>query len=139
MVSVDDWCHYQQQKGVLPPIALAFYQFRTELLNTFDPSKPTIKTVSTPRTAEKAWKFWKANVPDAVKQAAMAGAIGDGPAAEAYAFADVWATLKDYIPRIMKDPQAYFIQFGLEAKLKSLNIMEIRKPEIGSNGIGKGF
>lgn len=104
VVSVDDWCHYQQQKGVLPPIALAFYQFRKELLNTFDPSKPTIKTVSTPRTAEKAWKFWKANAPDAVKQAAMAGAIGDGPAAEAYAFADVWATLKDYIPRIMKDP-----------------------------------
>lgn len=28
-------------------------------------------------------------------------------------------------PRIMKDPQAYFIQFGIEAKLKSLNIMEI--------------
>ena len=28
-------------------------------------------------------------------------------------------------PRIMKEPQAYFIQFGLEAKLKSLNIMEI--------------
>lgn len=28
-------------------------------------------------------------------------------------------------PRIMKDPQAYFIQFGLDAKLKSLNIMEI--------------
>lgn len=28
-------------------------------------------------------------------------------------------------PRIMKEPQAYFIQFGIEAKLKSLNIMEI--------------
>ncbi len=28
-------------------------------------------------------------------------------------------------PRIMKDPQAYFIQVGIEAKLKSLNIMEI--------------
>lgn len=33
-----------------------------------------------------------------------------------------YANLK---PRIMKEPQAYFIQFGLEAKLKSLNIMEI--------------
>ncbi|MDB4984777.1 MAG: Histidine--tRNA ligase [Patescibacteria group bacterium] len=33
-----------------------------------------------------------------------------------------YANLK---PRIMKDPEAYFIQFGLEAKLKSLNIMEI--------------
>ncbi len=33
-----------------------------------------------------------------------------------------YANLK---PRIMKEPEAYFIQFGLEAKLKSLNIMEI--------------
>ena len=31
----------------------------------------------------------------------------------------------DLKPRIMKDPEAYFIQFGIEAKLKSLNIMEI--------------
>lgn len=28
-------------------------------------------------------------------------------------------------PRIMREPEAYFIQFGIEAKLKSLNIMEI--------------
>jgi histidyl-tRNA synthetase len=28
-------------------------------------------------------------------------------------------------PRIMKEPEAYFIQFGLEAKLKALNIMEV--------------
>ena len=28
-------------------------------------------------------------------------------------------------PRIMKEPEAYFIQFGIDAKLKSLNIMEI--------------
>ncbi len=33
-----------------------------------------------------------------------------------------YANLK---PRIMKEPEAYFIQFGLDAKLKSLNIMEI--------------
>ena len=33
-----------------------------------------------------------------------------------------YANLK---PRIMKEPEAYFIQFGLEAKLKSLNIMEV--------------
>ncbi|NBV43239.1 histidine--tRNA ligase [bacterium] len=31
----------------------------------------------------------------------------------------------DLRPRIMKKPEAYFIQFGLDAKLKSLNIMEI--------------
>lgn len=32
---------------------------------------------------------------------------------------------KDLTPRIMKKPKIYFIQIGLEAKLKSLNVIEI--------------
>jgi histidyl-tRNA synthetase len=32
---------------------------------------------------------------------------------------------KDLTPRIMKKPKVYFIQIGLEAKLKSLNVIEI--------------
>jgi histidyl-tRNA synthetase len=32
---------------------------------------------------------------------------------------------KDLAPRIMKKPKVYFIQIGAEAKLKSLNIIEI--------------
>jgi len=105
VVSVDDFCLYHQAKGTIPPIALAFYQFRKELLNTFDPSKPGIKAFSTPRTAEKAWKFFAdPGMPEKIKNAAMAGAIGDGPAAEAIGFAKIWDTLKDYLPKIRKDP-----------------------------------
>lgn len=38
---------------------------------------------------------------------------------------------KDLAPRIMKKPKVYFIQFGLDAKLKSLNVIEIlRKAHI---------
>lgn len=38
---------------------------------------------------------------------------------------------KDLSPRIMKKPKVYFIQVGLEAKLKSLNVIEIlRKAHI---------
>ncbi len=38
---------------------------------------------------------------------------------------------KDLAPRIMKKPKVYFIQVGLEAKLKSLNVIEIlRKAHI---------
>ena len=39
------------------------------------------------------------------KQIAMAGAVGDGPSAEFWGFIDVWAKVKDYMPRILKDPQ----------------------------------
>ncbi len=38
---------------------------------------------------------------------------------------------KDIAPRIMKKPKVYFIQIGIEAKLKSLNVIEIlRKAHI---------
>ncbi|MDR3427770.1 hypothetical protein [Silvimonas sp.] len=104
VVSVDDFCKYHAAKGDLPPIAIAFYQFRKELLHTYDPAKPA-KCVSTPRTATKAWTYWMDDdMPSAIKMAAMAGAIGEGPAMEAMAFADTWASLKDYMPRIYKDP-----------------------------------
>lgn len=49
-------------------------------------------------------------------------AMGMGFGMDRVVESDWFANLK---PRIMKEPQAYFIQFGLEAKLKSLNIMEI--------------
>ncbi len=49
-------------------------------------------------------------------------AMGMGMGMDRIVESDWYANLK---PRIMKEPQAYFIQFGLEAKLKSLNIMEI--------------
>lgn len=49
-------------------------------------------------------------------------AMGMGFGMDRVVESDWFANLK---PRIMKNPEAYFIQFGLEAKLKSLNIMEI--------------
>lgn len=49
-------------------------------------------------------------------------AVGVGIGMDRVIEAPWFAKLK---PRIMKEPEAYFIQFGLEAKLKSLNIMEI--------------
>lgn len=49
-------------------------------------------------------------------------AVGVGIGMDRVIEAPWFAKLK---PRIIKEPEAYFIQFGLEAKLKSLNIMEI--------------
>lgn len=49
-------------------------------------------------------------------------AMGMGFGMDRIVESEWFANLK---PRIMKQPEAYFIQFGLDAKLKSLNIMEI--------------
>ena len=49
---------------------------------------------------------------------AMGGSIGMDRIVE-----QPW--FKDLTPRIMKKPKVYFIQVGIDAKLKSLNIVEI--------------
>jgi len=91
-VSADSWCLWAQD-AKLPPIGIAFMQFRKPLLSTFDPAKPQ-KAFATPRTWAKALRYYADDqMPEAVKMAAMAGAIGEGPAAEFWGFVDVWAKL----------------------------------------------
>lgn len=103
-VNVDAWCEHAQEVGV-PPVAIAFFQFRKELLNTFDPSKPE-KSFCTPRTAKKAWRYYADDeMPNDVKQAAMAGAVGDGVAMEMWGFVKVWQEVAQLMPRILKEPK----------------------------------
>jgi hypothetical protein len=100
-IDVDSWCYWAQQKG-LPAAGIAFMQFRKPLLSTFDPAKPD-KAFATPRTWCKALRYYDSSMPEDIKQAAMAGAIGKGPAAEFWGFIDVWSKM---IPMstIEKDP-----------------------------------
>lgn len=101
---VDVACLYAQANG-WPMEWVAFMQFRKPLLNTFDPSKPD-KSFATQRTWEKAMKCYASTtMPLRTKQIAMAGAVGDGPAAEFWGFVEVWQQLKDYMPRILKEPE----------------------------------
>lgn len=100
-VDVDGWCGWAQTAG-LPPVGIAFMQFRKPLLSTFDPAKPD-KAFATPRTWVKALEYYAANMPEHIKQAAMAGAVGDGPAAEFWAFVNVWSKITP-IKDIIKDP-----------------------------------
>jgi hypothetical protein len=68
-------------------------QFRKQLLSTFDPGKPD-KAFATPRSWQKALTYYAdAGMPDHIKQASMAGAVGEGPAAEFWGFVDVWAKM----------------------------------------------
>jgi hypothetical protein len=91
-VDVNAWCYWAQEAG-LHPAGIAFMQFRKELLCTFDPSKPD-KAFATPRSWKKALTYYAdAKMPEHVKQAAMSGAIGMGPAAEFWGFVDVWGKM----------------------------------------------
>lgn len=88
-VDVDAWCFWAQEAG-LPAEGVAFMQFRKPLLCTFDPSKPD-KAFATPRSWKKALQYFAdASMPDHTKSTAMAGAVGEGPAAEFWGFVDVW-------------------------------------------------
>ena len=99
-VDVDAWCYWAQGAG-LPAEGIAFMQFRKPLLCTFDPGKPD-KAFATPRSWKKALTYYAdAKMPDHIKQAAMAGAIGEGPAAEFWGFVDVWGKMPS-----MKDIEA---------------------------------
>lgn len=102
VVSVDDWSLWAQKAG-LPPVGVAFINFRKPLLSTFDPSKPD-KAFATPRTWAKALGYYANDkMPTSTKHAAMAGAVGDGPATEFWAFVDIWSKITP-IDRILKDP-----------------------------------
>jgi hypothetical protein len=91
-VDVDAWCYWAQENG-LSPEGVAFMQFRKPLLCTFDPSKPD-KAFATPRSWKKALTYFAdQQMPDHIKQAAMTGAVGEGPAAEFWGFVDVWAKM----------------------------------------------
>lgn len=88
---IDDWCAWASRGGQ-PAIGVAFLKLREvdNLLNTFDPSKPE-KAFATPRTWVKALRYYAdERMPLEIKQASMAGAIGDGPAAEFWGFVEVW-------------------------------------------------
>ena len=103
VVSVDYWCMWAT-KVALPAIGPAFIQFRKNLLNTFDPSKPD-KSFATPRSWVKALKFFAdEEMADDVKDIAISGAIGEGPASEFKAFVTVWQKVQGIVPRILKDP-----------------------------------
>lgn len=112
-VDVDTWCEYAQRAG-LPPVGIAFMQFRKPLLSTFDPSKPD-KAFATPRTWVKALRYYESDMPQTTKHAAMAGAVGEGPASEFLGFVNVWESIIP-IEQIITDPEGVALPDELSAR-----------------------
>jgi hypothetical protein len=112
--TLDEFCVYAQSQGV-PPVFLAFWSFCADLVNTYDP-KRTTPIVATPRTWFTAVDYWlDKRLDPEIREAAMIGAIGEGPAVQFLAFADVWQSLPS-IDRIKANPDTYPVPEELSIK-----------------------
>ncbi len=112
--AVDEFCVYAQSQGV-PSVFIAFWQFRQELVNTYDPKKTT-PIVATNRTWFTAVDLWCDHRLDAtIKEAAMIGSVGEGPAMELLAYVDVWENLPS-IEKIRANPNTIAIPEELSIK-----------------------
>lgn len=100
--SIKAWSGWASKNGI-NPILIGFLNFREELLHTFDPANP-VEAFATPRT----WSFVNEDfsdpdIPADVKQALMAGDVGEGPATELMGFVDLMDALKP-IEEILANP-----------------------------------
>ena len=105
--TVEEFCAYAQSQGV-PPVFLAYWNFRKEMVNTFDPKK--VQTiVATNRTWFTVVELYVDKrldrYPD-IKEAAIIGSVGEGPAVDFFAFAEVWQSLPT-IDKIIVKPDTY--------------------------------
>jgi hypothetical protein len=128
--NVEAWSLHAQSMG-WPQVGVAFLNFRKELLSTFSPEKPD-KAFATPRTWAKALKYFANDkMPLLIKQAGMAGAVGQGPAAEFWGFVDIWqkmTPLKDIEknPTTVKVPEdmsmKYAVSVAISGALTAKNV-----------------
>lgn len=103
-IDVEQWCKWASETyNSAADIFIAFMNFRKVLIHTFDPLKPE-KVFATPRTWEKCIRYFASNMPEDIKMASIAGAVGSGPAAEFWGFVDAWQRIVQLMPSVLKNP-----------------------------------
>jgi hypothetical protein len=99
---IDSWCNWAIGAGI-PATLIAFLRFRPDLLSDFKPSAD-MSNSPMPRTWASLAKLEALSLPQQVELAAMAGAVGEGPAAEYIAFRRMYQSLTS-VDAILLDPQ----------------------------------
>ena len=97
---VEDWSEWAIDNGV-PPLAIAFFNFRPSLLNAFEASRDRN---ATPRSWVEGVFNVMGNVPPESEFECFKGAVGEGPAAEFSAFLKVYRSLPDP-DMVLKNPK----------------------------------
>tara|TARA_R100001530_G_scaffold87718_1_gene61103 strand:+ start:1510 stop:2505 length:996 start_codon:yes stop_codon:yes gene_type:complete len=98
---LDDWMEWAIQNN-LSPMLRSFFNFRPNLLHDFKPTGDLVNSPA-PRTAHNIDKMMKAGIPEAVFYEVIAGAAGEGFAAEFSAYVKFHNELPD-IKQILTDP-----------------------------------
>lgn len=99
--NLDDWCQWAFGADV-PPELIAFLRFRPDLLCKFEASADLTNS-PLPRTWAFVSKLCALSLASGVQHAAIAGAVGEGPAAEFGAFRKLFAEMPN-IDAILADP-----------------------------------
>jgi len=115
---VKQWSEDYAPKAGLDPKAVAFYRWKPELFNTFDPTnRQQGKAFATPRTVEKAIRYlMKSDRPEHVKRTQVAGAVGAGHAAELFGFLELFDKVVP-MSEILADPEGARIPSKSEPSL----------------------
>lgn len=131
-VDADAWIEWAMGAGMHPLFA-AFFKFRPDLISTFDPAKAD-KAFATPRTWAKAGKYYAAGMPSDTLEAALSGAVGEGPAVEFLGFTKIWQDMPD-LANIIKNPKtaplpdgvgmSYAVAVGLSGKMDTKTVANI--------------
>lgn len=136
-VNADEWAGYAARRGLLSELA-AFFKFRPELLNSFDPAKWEQDTpYCCPRTAEflsrtlSAWLARQGLPPDDLGAARppldlLTGWIGQGVGTELFAFLDLCASLPRW-DDIVRAPEQVRIPHEQPGHLYAFSALVARK------------
>jgi len=100
---LDDWCRWAITNG-MPPELIAFLRFRPELLHKFEATSDLTNSPC-PRTWASIGKIMGLKFGKHLELAAVAGAVGDGAAAEFISFLRIFRELPS-IDGILLDPDS---------------------------------
>ncbi len=91
--NLEDSCNWAYStNGMIPPHMIAFWRYRPELLAKFEPTLD-LQNSPLPRTWESVAKLEALQLPADVESIAIAGAVGQGAAAEYLAFRQMVSSL----------------------------------------------
>lgn len=131
---VGEWLDHVED--MIPPIAVAYHQFKRNMIHTFNTKNP-VRSNGTPRSWVEFWSiFQNTSVPFDVREIAMHGAVGSAAALDALTFVNLESSVPN-LDDILKNPEYYnmptdlSVQYltavGISGSLNKKNFSEFYK------------
>ena len=103
--TVDDWINDWALHNDVPPLMVAFFRYRPELLNDFDPARMVNPTS---RSWAQVIKILNKGFAPDVERRRIFGAVGQGAATEFMAFIQVWRDLPN-VDSVLMNPSSAIV------------------------------